>query len=132
MNSINTTARITAVLTLIMAVLAGFSMMYVPSTLIVPGDAAKTASNILASEGLFRLGIVSDALVFLIEIVLVVLLYVLVKPVSRTLSQVAAFSRLAMTVIQGINVLNLIFVLLLLSGSSYLTVFAPAQLQSLV
>jgi hypothetical protein len=132
MNSINRTARITAILTLIMAVLAGFSMVYVPSTLIVPRDAAKTANNILASEGLFRLGIVSDALVFLIEIVLVVLLYVLVKPVSRTLSQVAAFSRLAMTVIQGINVLNLIFVLLLLSGSSYLTVFAPAQLHSLV
>jgi hypothetical protein len=132
MNSIDKTARILAVLTLIMAVLAGFGMVYIPSTFIVPGDAARTSSNILASEGLFRLGIVSDALVFLIEIVLAVLLYGLVKPVSRTLSQIAVFSRLAMAVIQGINVLNLIFVLLLLSGSSYLTVFAPDQLHSLV
>src|SRR5437016_3944773 len=132
MNSINSTAKIEGVLHLIMAVFAGFSMMYVRSTLVVPGDAAKTANNIMASEGLFRFSIASDALVFLIEIVLVVLLYRLLKPVSRTLSLVAAFSRLAMTVIQGINLLNHIFVLLLLSGASYLTVFAPDQLQALV
>jgi hypothetical protein len=98
----------------------------------VPGDAATTAGNIMASEGLFRLGIVSDSLVFLIEIVLTVLLYVLLKPVNQTLSLVAAFSRLAMTVIQGINLLNYFFILLLLSGAGYLAVFAPDQLQALV
>jgi hypothetical protein len=64
--------------------------------------------------------------------VLTVLLYVLLKPVSKTLSLVAAFSRLAMTVIQGINLLNYFFVLLLLSGAGYLTVFAPDQLHALV
>jgi hypothetical protein len=69
---------------------------------------------------------------FLIEIVLSVLLYILIRPVSKTLSLVVAFSRLAMTIIQGINLLNSFFALLLLSGAGYLTVFEPAQLNALV
>jgi len=132
MNSLKKIARIAGGLILFTAVFAPFSMMYVPSILIVPGNAATTASNIMASDGLFRLGIVSDSVVFLIEIVLTVLLYVLLKPVSKTLSLVAAFSRLAMTVIQGINLLNHFFVLLLLSGAGYLTAFSPDQLHALV
>lgn len=132
MKSINKIARIAGVLTLLIVVFAPFSMIYVPTTLVVPGDAAVTANNIMASEGLFRLSMVSDSIVFLIEIVLTVLLYVLLKPVNKTLSLVAAFSRLAMTIIQGMNLLNHFFVLLLLSGAGYLTIFAPDQLQALV
>jgi len=131
-NSIQTTARVAAILTLLIVVFAPFSMIYIPTTLVVPGDAAATASNIMASEELFRIGMVSDSIVFLIEIVLTVLLYVLLKPVNKTLSLVAAFSRLAMTVIQGMNLLNHFIVLLLLSGAGYLTIFAPDQLQALV
>lgn len=131
-NSINKTARIAGALILIITVFAPFSMMYVPSNLIVPGDAATTANNIMASEGLFRAGIASDSVVLLIEIVIVVVLYVLLKPVSKTLSLVAAFSRLAMTVIQGINLLNSFSALLLLSGADYLTVFEADQLHALV
>ena len=130
MNSINKTARIAAILTLVIVVFAPFSMIYVPTTLVVPRDAAATSNNIMASQGLFRAGMVSDSIVFLIEIVLTVLLYVLLKPVNKTLSLVAAFSRLAMTVIQGINLMNHFFVLLLLGGT--LTVFAPDQLNALV
>jgi hypothetical protein len=130
--TIQLTARVAAILTLLIVVLAPFSMMYIPTTLVVPGDAAATSTNITASQGLFRVGMVSDSLVFLIEIVLTTLLYVLLKPVNKTLSLVAAFSRLAMTVIQGINLLNHFMVLLLLSGASYLIMFAPDQLQALV
>jgi hypothetical protein len=131
MNSINKTARIAGLLILIITVLAFFSMMYVPS-LIVPGDAATTANNIVASEGIFRAGIVSDSIIFLIEIGVVVVLYILLKPVSTTLSLVAAFSRLAMTVIQGINLLNYFAALLLLSGAGYLAVFETDQLHALM
>ncbi len=130
--SIQGTARLAAVLILIMAVIAPFSMLYIPSTMVVAGDAAATAHNIVASEGLFRLGLVADSVVFLMELVITVLLYVLLKPVSQTLSLIAAFSRLSMAVIQGFNLLNQFMVLLLLSGATYLTVFAPDQLQALV
>jgi hypothetical protein len=130
--SLKRTARTTGLLMLVMAVLAGFGMMYVPNSLTVAGDATATADNILASEGLFRAGIVADAFVFLIEIVLVVLLYVLLKPVDKTLALVAAFARLAMTVVQGMNLLNYFFVLLLLGGPGYLAVFQTDQLDALI
>jgi hypothetical protein len=55
----------------------------------------------------------------LTEIVLSVLLYVLLRPVSRTLSLVAAFARLAMGVIMGINLLPYFIALLLVSGAGY-------------
>ena len=124
-------ARLAGFLLLFVAIIAPFSQLYVPSTLIVPGDATATADNIGASAGLFHLGIVSDSLVFLIEIVLCVLLYVLFRPVSRTLSMVAAFARLAMTVVMGVNLLPYFIVLLLVSGAGYLTVFEPAQSDAL-
>jgi hypothetical protein len=129
--SLKKTARIAGILILVMSPFALFSMQYIPSNLVVPGDATMTASNIMASEGLFRLGVVGASVTFLIEIVLVVMLYVLLKPVSKTLSLVAAFSRLAMTVIQGINLFNHIIALQLLSGADFLAVYEPDQLYAL-
>jgi len=75
---------------------------------------------------------VGQSVVFLTEIVLTVLLYVLLRPVSRTLALIAAFARLALAIIQGINLLPLFIALLLLSGAGYLTVFEPDQLDALV
>ena len=106
-------ARMTGVLTLLMVILAPFSMIYVPTTLIVPDNAATTAANIMTSQGLFRLGMASDLLVVLIEVALTALLYVLIKPVNKTLALVATFARLAMTILQAINLFNLFLVLLL-------------------
>ena len=124
-------ARLAGLLYLIVTIGGIFSFFYVRSRLIVPGDAAATASNIMASEWLFRMAIVSDAVVFLSEVVLIALLYALLKPVSKTLSLTAVFARLAMAVLQGINLLNYFVVLLLLSGASYLTVFETNQLHAL-
>ena len=98
----------------------------------MPADATATADNIRASESLFLSGIVGQSVVFLTGIVLTVLLYVLLRPVSRTLALVAAFARLALAIVQGINLLPLFIALLLLSGAGYLTVFEPDQLDALV
>ena len=132
MNSIKNTARLAGFLWLLIAVLAPFSILYIPSTLIVPGDAATTASNILASDGLFRLGIVGDSVVVLLEIALIAVLYVLLRPVNKMLALVATFARLAMTVVMAVNVFNSLGVLLLSSDAEYLTVFEPGQLHALV
>lgn len=131
MDSINKTARIAGLLYLVITVAAIVAHMYVPSNIIVPGDAAATASNMVASEHLFRFGAIGGELVILLsEIVLSVLLYVLFKPVSRLLSLTAAVSRLAMTAIHGVNLLNYFFALLLVSGAGYLAVFETEQLQA--
>ena len=125
-------AKIAGALYLLIAVLAGFVHFYVPGKLIVSGDASTTASNIMASQGLFRMSMAGEFVILLSEIVLTVLLYVVLKPVNKTLSLVAAVSRLAMTTIHGVNLLNHFFVLLLLGGAGYLTVFEPNQLNALV
>jgi hypothetical protein len=132
MNSIQKNAKIAGVLYLLVAVLAGFVHFYVPGKLIVSGDAGTTASNIMVSQGLFRMSMAAELVILLSEVMLSVLLYVLLKPVNKTLSLVAAVSRLAMTTIHGVNLLNHFIVLLLLGGAGYLTAFPPNQLHALV
>jgi hypothetical protein len=131
-NSINRNARIAGVLYLVIAVLAIFIHFYVPAELFVPGDATTTANNIMASEGLFRMSIGSELVLLLSEIVLSVILYQLLKPVNKTLSLVAAVSRVTMTIIHAANLLNQFFILLLLSGAGYLSIFEPNQVHALV
>lgn len=131
-NSIQKTARFAGVLYLIITVAATIAHFVIPGNFIVPGDAAATASNIIANENQFRLGAIGGELIVLLsEIVLAVVLYVLLKPVNKTLSLVAAVSRLAMTTIHGLNMINYFFVLLLVKGTAYLSVFSAEQSQSL-
>ncbi|MCB0256425.1 MAG: DUF4386 domain-containing protein, partial [Anaerolineae bacterium] len=66
------------------------------------------------------------------EVVLSIVLYLLFRPVSKTLSLLAAVSRLIMTTIHGLNLLNYFFVLQLLGGSAILAVFEPSQVYALV
>jgi len=126
-------ARTAGLLYLVIIICAGFSEGYVRSSLIVPGDAAATAGNIQDSAWLFRVGFASDLIAFLCDAVVAVLLYVLLKPVSRTLSLTAATLRLiAHPAIASVNLLNHMSALLLLSGAPYLTAFKAEQLQALV
>jgi hypothetical protein len=94
-------ARWAGALCLVLVLLAPFSMLYLPAVLQVPGDANATAQKILASEWLFRLGILSDLVICLIEVVLLTILYALFKPVNPHVALMAAFSRLAMAVVQA-------------------------------
>ena len=109
-----TYARIAGILYLIIAVVGGFSILYVPSVILAPGDAAKTAANLLANQGLFGLGVVADVVVMTTEIVLSAMLFVLFKPTSPTLSMIAMVSRLTMVLVMAINLLIYITPMLLL------------------
>lgn len=125
-------ARLTGALYLIIIICAGFSEGFVRESLIIPGDAATTAANILASEDLYRLGFVSDLIAFICDLVVSVLLYVLLKPVNKTLAlTVAALRLLAHPAIASINLLNHFMVLPLLGGADYLNVFDVGQLQAM-
>jgi hypothetical protein len=125
-------ARIAGLMYLVIIVGGLFSEAYVRSSIIVSGDATATANNIIASESLFRIGFASDLIVFLCDVVVSIILYVLLKAVNKTLALIAASFRLVMTAISGINLLNLFAPLLLLSGADYLSVFNLDQLQALV
>jgi len=132
MNSPKKTARIAGFLYLIMFPLGLFGMMYVPSILIVPGDAATTANNIMASESLFRLSIVTALIVQIINTLLVLVLYKLLKPVNKNHALLMVIFLLVGVPIAMLNQLNQFAALLLLSGADYLAVFTADQLQALV
>lgn len=131
-SSYRKTAIFAGIFGLIIIVCGVFFEVFVRSRLIVHGDAMATANNIMYSEWLFRIGFASEIIVFLSDVVVAVLLYILLKPVSKKLALLAASFRLVMTAILGINLLNQFFPLLILSGDEYLNVFETSQLHALV
>lgn len=128
----NSLGRIGGVLYLFIVVCGLFTEFFVRSSLIVPGDAGATAGNILAQQGLYRLGFVSDLIMLLCDLALALVLFELLKPVSQTLALGAVATRLVMDAILGINLLNHFYALLLLNGAEYLMAFEPTQLHALV
>ena len=129
----NKIARVAGFLYLLMAPFGFFGMFYVPSILIVPGDAAITANNIMASESLFRSGIVSTLMVQIINILMILVLYKLLKPVNKNHALLMVIFILVGAPIAMLNELNRFAALLLSSGADYLmTVFTADQLQALV
>ena len=116
MNSPRSTARIAGALYLLSAVAAGVPLIYVPSALIVPGDAAATANKILASEMVFRVCIVSELVGAVIFIFLVRALYRLLHEVNKTHASLMVTLVLISVPITFLNVLNEIAALTLLHG----------------
>ncbi len=117
---------------LIMTIAAIFSIYFVLKSLIVPGDAAATANNIMASEMLFRTGICSLIIVLICDVVVAWALYVFLKQVNKSLSLLTAWFRLVYAAILGFILLNLVTVLHYLSSSNYLTVFKTDQMHAQV
>jgi hypothetical protein len=97
--------RTAGLLYLLPMFLGPFSMLFVPSRVLVAGDAAATLEHLGAAESLFRLGLASDLVIVLSEVALTAVLFLLFEPVSRVLALTAAFARLVMTALQGANLL---------------------------
>jgi Domain of unknown function (DUF4386) len=123
-------ARIAGLLYLIGGVTGVFGILYGPS-LLVPGDAAATARNILASDSLFRLSIVSALLDQIIFIFVVLALYQLLKVVNQNMAALMVIFLLLSVPIAMLTELNNVAVLILLSGADSLKVFTADQLHAL-
>jgi hypothetical protein len=100
--------------------------------LIVSGNPAETARNILAHETLFRIGVAGDMAYCVGVVVLLTALYVILKPVSQNLALLAAFGRLVHVLTWLLATLNLFTALRLLSDADYSHAFGPDQLAALV
>ena len=124
-------ARIAGLLYLIVFATGGFAELYVRSTLIVSDNASATAGNILAHEPLFRLGFAADLVGAACYIAVTLILYGLFKPVSRSISLLAAFFSLAGCAILAINLLNYLAPLYFLGNAHYLSALKTDQLQAL-
>ena len=128
---VQTYAKIAGVLFLISAVAGGFGEFFVPFQLIVANDATATANNVMASELLFRLGFAAYLVEALCDVSLTLILYVLLRPVSRDLALLAVFFRLVGTAVFAVTELFYFSALFFLGGAEYLKTFSPDQLNTL-
>jgi len=99
--------------------------------IVVDGDAAATATNILAHPSLFRLGLATGLTATACYIAVTALFYGLFKPVNRSLSLLAAFFSLVGCAILAFASLFQLAPLVVLGGSPYLSVFKVEQLRAL-
>jgi hypothetical protein len=129
--SVQTYARIAGVLFLLSIVAGGFGEFYVPSKLIVSGDAEATAKNIIAFDSLFRLSFAGYLVEAVCDIVLAWIFYVLLKPVRRDLALLAAFFGLVSTATFAVAELFYFAASFILGGADYLKTFSPEQINSL-
>ena len=130
MNSINKTARMAGFLYLIYIVTHIISDVCRDS-FIVPQDAAATAGDIMAHEGLFTITAVGDLLAAALFFLAAWALYVLLKPVNKNLALLFLLFNLAGVAIQCTSATNLFGALLVMNSPDYLNVFQVDQLQSL-
>lgn len=124
-------ARVCGALYLYIIVAASFAELLVRGTIIVSGDAAATAANIMSSESLFRIGFSGELLHLASDVAVAMLLYALLRPVDRNIALLAAFMRLVCAIILATASLSHFAALHLLGGAEYLQSFPPEQLQSL-
>jgi len=122
-------ARIAGLLYLVIIVIGVFGESVIRGTLVVPGDPAATASNILGAEWLWRLGIAAQDLLLICALGLTFAWYVLLRPVNRQLALLAVLFAIASLAIEGVSALHLHAVLIPLSDAAYLQAVPPHTLQ---
>lgn len=124
-------ARVSGVFYLVLIACGFFAEFFVRSHAIVSGDPAATAHNIMAAETLYRAACASDVTVLICDVVLTMTFYVLLAPVNRNLSLLAAFFHLVAVSVLAVDLVNHYEPLLLLGGAKYLGAFQQSQLQAL-
>jgi hypothetical protein len=124
-------ARIGGALYLIIIVIGFWGEMFVRDKLIVSGDAAATAANIMSHESLWRFHIAAELFLLICAITLLLILYVLLKPVSRDLMLLAVFFNLVAIIIEAATTMRLLEALFPLGNAGYLKAFTPEQLYAM-
>ena len=125
------TARMAGVCQLLEAITATFGQVIVLGRLVVDRNAAATAANILGHQRLFWVGFASSLMGVAFHIAWALLIYVLLKPGSRSLSLLAPFFVPVCCAMQALTSLLYLAPLLILQGGSSLSAFKAEQLQAL-
>lgn len=100
--------------------------------LVIPGNTAETARNIIAHERLFRILIAGDVLYGVGTVAVLTALYVILRPVNRGLAVLAAFGRLVWALMYLVIPLNLFYVQRLLGSADFSRAFEADRLQALM
>ena len=127
MDSKKKSARIAGLLYLLLAITGGFGIMYVPSSILVTGDAAATANNIVTSEFTFRLSMISNLVSSVLYIFLALALGRLFKEVDAKHVKLMLSLVIIAVPIGIVNVINLIAAQSIAGGSDFLGTFEQEQ-----
>jgi hypothetical protein len=123
--------RLAGIMYLRTMVTANFADFYVRRQLFVPADPAQTLRNIAASWLLVRVGIGSDLITIVGSVILLVALYVILKPVNKSAALVAAFLWLLECSVAAVVALNTLAALFLLGGKDFSRAFNTYHLETL-
>jgi len=126
-----TLARIGGALYVFIIVAGIFGELFVRGALIVSGNAAATAANVAAHEGLWRLGIAGDLAMHVADLPLLVILYVLMRPVNRDLALLVVLFDAVQSAVLVASKMNLLTPLFAGGDAAYLKAFTPEQLEAL-
>jgi len=124
-------ARICGVLYLLIIALGMFGEVAVRGAIVVAGDPAATAANIAGNELLWRAGIAGDLLMQVLDVPTIVIFYLLLRPVSRSLALMSTVFNIVQTSALALNKLALIAPLLLLGQADLPGALPAAQWQGL-
>jgi len=124
-------ARVTGLLYLLTILTGIFAQGFVSEKLVVSGDAAATATNILSHRSLFEWSFTVYMIEMACQIMTTALFYFLLRPVSRSIALVAAFLSLSGCTIKTFSRVFYIAPLFVLGRAQYLNVFNAEQLQGL-
>ena len=108
-----------------------FGEAFVRGALVVAGDPAATARAIAAAPLLWQAGIVGDLLMHVLDVPVIVVMYLLLKPVSEPLALMATLINLVQTAVLAANKLTLLVPTYLLAPGAHRLAFTPEQLQAL-
>lgn len=120
-------ARIAGALYLVIIIGGSISELFIRNKLIVPGDAAVTAGKIMSSPLLWRTGIAFDLLMHICDIPVMLILYLLLRPVNKHLALLSMLFNLIQTAVLVAIKLNLLGALFPLDTAEYLKAFDPQQ-----
>jgi len=130
-NSQRTAAKVAGFSLLFSMAIVVFANYALLNPLIVPGNAAETARNIVAHETQLRVTVTCFLLYSADVVVLLAALYVILKPVNRGLALIGALFRMVFALLWLLTTLNMLSALRLLGSASYLQVFEADRLQAL-
>jgi hypothetical protein len=124
-------ARVAGALYLTIIAIGLFGEAFVRDRLIVSGNAAATAANIRSMEWLWRFHIAAELFLLICAVVLLLILFVLLRPVSRDLALLAAFFNLVSIGLEAAAALYLLGAVFPLGNAGYLKAFAPEELYAM-
>ncbi|KQC30415.1 DUF4386 domain-containing protein [Flagellimonas eckloniae] len=126
------TAHLAGLLYFLVVLTGIFSLLYVPSRLIVSNDPVSTIGNIQSFELLFRSGILAGLLCYIFFLLLPLVLYKLFESINKNFALVMVVLAIVSVPISFVNMIHKFDVLALLNGAEHLAAFTPEQIQSQV